>query len=119
MCSSDLLLPKLKGRTADRARVMRGFLFAEFVSSKLAEMVQAEAKPIVSPTGERLQRLREEFREESPELFAKLRRRTFDQGQFAEFAEEFLTWYWLRESFTKSMVRSDSAQRRWEKRQKK
>ena len=111
-----LLLPKLKGRTANRARVMRDFLFADYVRSKMAEMTPVVGKSIVSPTGEQLSQLREEFKEEVPGLFAELRRMTFDRGYFAAFAQQFLTWYWRRDGIIKSMVREDSARRSWEKR---
>lgn len=111
-----LLLPKLKGRTAERAQVMRGFLFADYVRSKMAEASSLDGKPVVSPTGEQLKRLQEEFRDDAPGIFAELRRMTFDKDYFARFAEEFLTWYQQRERFTKSWARSDNARRGWDKR---
>ena len=111
-----LLLPKLKGRTGDRAQVMRGFLFADYAHSKMEEMQSANGGSIVSPVGDQLKRLQDEFKEEVPEIFAQLRRMKFDQEYFARFAEEFLTWYQQRESFTKSWARSHNARRGWEKR---
>ena len=111
-----LLLPKLKGRTGDRAEVMRGFLFADYVRSKMAEKTPTDAKTFVSPVGEELERLRASFKEEVPGIFAELRRMTFDKEYFARFAEEFLTWYQQRERFTKSWARSHNARRGWEKR---
>ena len=113
-----LLLPKLKGRTAERAQVMRGFLFADYVRSKMAEKTPTDAKTFASPVGEELERLRAAFKEEVPGIFAELRRMTFDKDYFARFAEEFLTWYQQRERFTKSWARSDNARRGWEKRRK-
>lgn len=111
-----LLLPKLKGRTGERARVMREFLFADYVRSKMAETTPAGGKSMISPTGEQLKRLQAEFKEEVSGLFAELRRMTFDKEYFARFAEEFLTWYRRRELFMTSMVRADNARRGWEKR---
>lgn len=111
-----LLMPKLKGRTGDRAEVMRGFLFADYVRSKMAEKTPTDAKTFVSPVGEELERLRAAFKEEVPGIFAELRRMTFDKEYFARFAEEFLTWYQHRESLMKSWARSDNARRGWDKR---
>lgn len=99
-----LLLPKFKGRTAERARVMRDFIFADYVRSKMAETTPSGGKSMVSPTGEQLSRLQAEFKEEVPGLFAELRRMTFEKEYFARFAEEFPTWYRRRELFMKSMA---------------
>lgn len=111
-----LLLPKLKGRTAERARAMRDYLFADYVRSKMAQVQSPDGRSNVSPTGEQLKQLQEEFKEVAPGLFGELRQMTFDKGYFAAFAEEFLTWYRRREGIIKSMVRADSARRGWEKR---
>lgn len=111
-----LLLPKLKGRTAERARVMRDFLFADYVHSKMAELHPDGGKSIVSAAGELLARLREEFKKEVPGIFGQLRRTSFDKEYFTAFAEQFLAWHRHRERFTKSIVRADSARRSWAKR---
>lgn len=113
-----LLLPKLKGRTADRARVMREFLFADYVHSKVAEAQAPDGKSIASPTEEQFTRLREAFNEEAPDFFGQLRRMTFDKRDFAAFAEQFLTWHQLEERKMKSKVRAESARRSWEKRRR-
>lgn len=113
-----LLLPKLKGRTAERARVMRDFLFADYVRGKMAEGQSPDGRARISPTGEQLKQLQEEFKEAVPGLFGELRRMTFDKGYFAAFAEEFLTWYRRRDGIIKSMVRADSARRGWQKRRR-
>ena len=111
-----LLLPKLKGRMADRARIMRDFMFEDYVRSRRARMrdeTGAEPKPF---TPEELARMREESKAELDDLFGQLRSLTFNARHYERFAHYFLDWYEQRYGFIKRMVRAASARRGWEKR---
>ena len=113
-----LLLPKLKGRTAERAKIMREFLFQNYVAGRNAPMNGApDTRPEVL-TAEQLIRLREESEAELESLFGQLRATRFDAEDYAHFAQYFLNWERWRTGFATSMMRSASARRRWAKRRK-
>lgn len=78
-----LLLPKLKGRTAERARIMREFMFQDYVASRSAPMKVA---PGIRPevlTAAQLIRLREESTAELARRFGQLRATSFGVEDYA------------------------------------
>ena len=113
-----LLLPKLKGRTAERAKIMRDFVFVDFVRSKHAGLKTDDGMGIMKFNPEDLERLREESEDERAEVFRYLRSKKFDAREFEIFARYFLNWYRQRAGYLKSLVRSESARKRWAERRK-
>jgi hypothetical protein len=113
-----LLLPKLKGRTADRAKIMREFLFVDYVRSQHSGMKGNDGAGIVKLTQVELDRLREQSEEERASLFGQLRTMTFNANEYALFAQYFLAWHRQSAGFIKSMVRANSARKRWSERRK-
>lgn len=113
-----LLLPKLKGRTAERARIMRDFLVEDYVRSRERALSDEEGTRTEVFTPEQRERLREEDKEELDSLFGQLRAMSFDARYYSVFAAHFLDWHRRRDGFIKSMVRSNSAKQRWVARRK-
>jgi hypothetical protein len=106
-----LLLPELKGRTADRAKVFREHIFSVLlqgcfvVRPKLREVSYWDLEP------ETLDGMRLKFHSDIAERFGKLRKRVFGEAEYVRFAKSFLEWH--REY--KSAKRSAAARRRWDK----
>lgn len=113
-----LLLPKLKGRTAERAKIMRDFVFVDYVRSKHAGLKTADGMGMMKFNSEDLERLRKESEDECAEVFQYLRAKKFDAREYDAFAHYFLTWYRQRSGYLKSLVRSESARKRWAERRK-
>jgi hypothetical protein len=113
-----LLLPKLKGRTAERARIMSEFLFVDYVRSRQAELKDKDGAGIAKLTAEELDRLRAQSEEARASLFGQIRNMTFNAREYALFAHHFLAWHRSSAGFIKSMVRSNSARKRWAQRRK-
>jgi len=88
-----LLLPKLKGRTADRAALIREFLFAQLAETcfvlrpKLAALSYWELEP------ELLEQFRQTQKNEVARRYEKFRNTVFDPEAYACFAAAFLEWH--------------------------
>ena len=113
-----LLLPKLKGRTAERAKIMRDFVFVDYVRSKHAGLKTADGMGMMKYNPEDLERLRQESEDECAEVFQYLRSKKFDAREYDAFAHYFLAWYRQRSGHLKSLIRSESARKRWAERRK-
>jgi hypothetical protein len=106
-----LLLPKRTGRTADRAAVMREYIFAVVLQDcfvlrpKLAPASYWELDP------EALNGMRQRLHKEIAERFGLLRKHIFDEADYVQFAASFLKWH----RRYKSAKKSDAARTRWDK----
>ena len=109
-----LLLPKLSGRTAKRASIMREFLFMDYLNSQVPGLPPAAGKRPLSPA--ELELVRKESEEQRAEIFGTLRAKTYDEHEFDSISHYFHHWYRQSASFKKSLVRSASARKRWSER---
>jgi hypothetical protein len=106
-----LLLPELKGRTADRARVFREHILSVLlqgcfvVRPKLREVSYWELEP------ETLEEMRQKFHSDIADRFGKLRKHDFEEAEYLRFARSFLEWH----RQYKSAKKSAAARRRWHK----
>lgn len=88
-----LLLPKLKGRTAERAALIREYIFSELakiclvVQPKLAAVTYWELGPDLR------ERLRWHLKDKVTGLFEEYRKKVFDAEGYSRFAVSFLEWH--------------------------
>jgi hypothetical protein len=113
-----LLLPKLKGRTAERAALFREYLFAEMINERLSSWDEDNSSSYWDYLPEQLEDCREAAKQEVSEEFGKCRSRVYDVQAYSRFAISFLRWYrgWI--DLRNSEARSANASRGWEKRRK-
>lgn len=111
-----LLLPKLKGRTADRAVVVREYVFAGIIRNQRAALKAMDDMegPLYSP--QQLDELREQARDQITSEFTRLRIRTFDEPAYLRFAHDFLDWYRAYRANIQSEIKSANAKSGWQKR---
>jgi len=113
-----LLLPKLKGRTAERASLFREYIFAGMMSQGIT--LRGGLRPVsywdFQP--HEMDRLRERCKQSIDQGFAKLRSSVFDALEYVRFAGSFARWHARYSQVVKSHVKAVNARKGWEKRRK-
>jgi hypothetical protein len=111
-----LLLPKLKGRTAGRAALIREFIFALIVDQSRLSSEKGSSLSYWSCRPQDLADMRKTAQDLVAEEFGEFRRRVYDAQAYSEFGGAFLSWYsrWAR--LRNSQVRAANALKGWEKR---
>jgi hypothetical protein len=110
-----LLLPKRKGRTAERAGLLREYIFSQLVRHCIVLRPKIHVAGYWELPAERLELLREHLRDEVARYFEKYRKTVYDAGAYARFAVPFLTWH---QQFIASK-KSAAARKRWSKKKDK
>jgi len=113
-----LLLPKLKGRTAERAALFREYFFAELVNRQTSSMDGDCDFSYWDYTPPELDELREAAQERVAEELATTQRRFYDAGTYVSFAASFLKWHRSWTDIRNSEAKASNAKRGWEKRRK-
>jgi hypothetical protein len=114
-----LLLPGLKGRTAERAALLREFAFADLMQQCMA-YINGKFCPVPywKLEGDELEALKQRFKDATTERFAKFRTSIYDAAAYDVFATGFLAWHarWTRRR--NSEAKAANARKGWAKRQK-
>jgi len=110
-----LLLPKLKGRTADRAIVFRDYIFSKIVNRCLEGARDSEGIGVVEFTEETLRDLRDRYDDEVTKTFTQMRKRSYDAQGYAQLAGDFWGWYHGPRTYRLSEIKAANASKRWEK----
>jgi hypothetical protein len=113
-----LLLPKLKGRTAERAALMREYIFAELLGQCFD--IRNGFKPVsywnLSPAN--LEIMREQLKPSIVKKFGLWRASLYDAQAYAKFAAAFLQWHGQWTNVRNSEIKAANAIKGWEKRRK-
>jgi hypothetical protein len=113
-----LLLPKLKGRTAGRAALIREFIFALIVDQSRLSSEKGSSLSYWSCLPQDLADLRKTAQDLVAEEFGEFRRRVYDAQAYSEFGGAFLSWYTRWARLRNSQARAACALKGWEKRRK-
>lgn len=108
-----LLLPKLKGRTAERAELFREHIFAEMVNRQ-ADRNEESSYWDCSPSV--LEEMRDQARDMVSREFAELRAAKYHANDYMQFARSFLSWYGGYSELRNSEAKAANALKGWEKR---
>jgi hypothetical protein len=111
-----LLLPKLKGRTADRAALFREYLFAEMVDRSLSSENAEDSGSYWDYVPEELEDWKEAAKDEVAREFGKCKRKVYDAQSYARFGASFLRWFIGWTHRRNSEARAANALKGWEKR---
>jgi hypothetical protein len=111
-----LLLPKLKGRTGQRASVVREYAFAQIIAGSFTFRGGFRVLSYWDFQPEALVELREKFGGMVAERFGLWRKSVFDANAYTKFAGPFLRWYSRWTERNNSEVRAANALKGWEKR---
>lgn len=114
-----LLMPRLKGRTAERAKRIRTFLFLEYIVGPLQRQSELNGSSPRFFTAGELDKLREESKAQLDQLHEQLRATPLGESDYGHFARQFLTWDQTRARFANSLIRSAVARQAWAKRKRK
>jgi len=104
-----LLLPKQKGRTANRASLIREYLLSECLGTCLALRPKPHPLTYWELDAKALDGLREHFSGQVTTRFGQLRASHFNEADYIRFADAFLKWHRRYISET----RSEAARKRW------
>lgn len=104
-----LLLPKQKGRTANRAHLIREYVLSEFLGTCLALRPQPHLLTYWELDAKALAELREYFSERVAVKFGHYRAQLFNEDAYVRFADSFLKWH--RQYIAEK--RSAAARTRW------
>jgi hypothetical protein len=88
-----LLLPKQKGRTAERAALIREFIFSQLARTCLVVRPKLAAVSYWELAADRREQLRQKLKDEVARHFEKLRKTTYDAETYHRFAVLFLEWH--------------------------
>ena len=88
-----LLLPKQKGRTAERATLIREFVFSQLARTCLVVRPNLTMLTYWELEADRLEQLRQKLKDEVARHFEKLRKTTYDAEAYRRFAVSFLEWH--------------------------
>lgn len=88
-----LLLPQMKGRTADRASLIREYLFAQLVRTCLVVKPKLTTVSYWEMEEALLEQLRQRLKEEVARHYARFRNTVFDAEAYRRFAVAFLQWH--------------------------
>lgn len=88
-----LLLPKQKGRTAERAALIREFIFSQLARTCLVVRPKLAAVSYWELEADRQEQLRQKLKDEVARHFEKLRKTTYDAETYHRFAVLFLEWH--------------------------
>lgn len=113
-----LLLPRLRGRTAERAALLREFIFAEFLGRCFVLRGGARKVSYWEFVPEDLNILRERHRDSIAKEYGELRTKQYDAAAYAKFARSFLPWHRKWMEMKKSEVKAANAKLGWKKRLK-
>ena len=105
-----LLLPKQKGRTANRASLIREYLLSECLGMCMALRPKPHPLTYWELDEKALNHLRELFSGQVAAKFGQIRARPFDEVTYVRFAEGFLKWH--RQYIAEK--RSAAARKRWD-----
>lgn len=111
-----LLLPKLKGRTGERASVFREYAFAQLVAGSFSFRGEFRVMSYWDFEPEALQELRARLQGMVADRFGQWRTRVYDAAAYAQFAGSFLRWYCQWSERRNSEVKSANARKGWDKR---
>jgi hypothetical protein len=111
-----LLLPKLRGRTADRATAFREYLLAEILKGCLVLRPEPRLVSYWDFDYDDLSQFREKFRETIDKRYGKLRQSTWGAKAYTRFAMSFLAWYHRWTRHRNSQIKSANARKGWDKR---
>jgi hypothetical protein len=106
-----LLLPKQKGRTAERASLIREYFFCQLVSHCLLLRPKVKIACYWELEAEVLEKLREQLRGQVVQHFERYQKTVFTAEAYAKFAVPFLTWH--RRYIARK--KSAAARKRWGK----
>ena len=112
-----LLLPKLKGRTGERASVFREYAFAQIIGGSFTFRGGFRVLSYWDFQPEALEELRERQKGRVAERFASWRESVYGVIAYAKFAGSFLRWYCRWTERRRSEARSANARKGWEKRE--
>ena len=104
-----LLLPKKKGRTANRAILIREYILSELLGMCLALRPKPHPLTYWELDEKALNGLREHFSGQVAKKFGQLRASHFNVADYTRFADAFLKWH--RRYITET--RSAAARKRW------
>lgn len=106
-----LLLPKQKGRTAERASLIREFFFAQLTRGCLVLRPKITLVTYWELDSAVLEDLRQKLKDDVARHFEKYRKTVFDADAYARFAVPFLQW---RHRYLVAQ-KAAAARKRWEK----
>ena len=107
-----LLLPKLKGRTAERAALIREYLFSRLAGACLVVQPKLQAVSYWKVETELLEQLRQSTKNAVAKHYENFRRTVFEEHAYRRFAGDFLEWH---RSFI-AAKKAAAARVRWAKR---
>lgn len=110
-----LLLPKQKGRTAERATLIREFIFSQLARTCLVVRPKLAAVSYWEMEADLLEQLRQKLKDEVARHFEKLRKTMYDAEAYHRFAVPFLEW---RRRFI-AAKKASAARTRWAKEEEK
>jgi hypothetical protein len=113
-----LLLPKLTGRTGERAAVFREYAFAQIIGGSFTFRGGLRVLTYWDFQPDALEELRERLRGLVSERFGTWRKGVYDAKAYATFAGPFLNWYCRWTERRRSEARAANARKGWEKRRK-
>jgi hypothetical protein len=108
-----LLLPKQKGRTAERAALIREFIFFQLARTCLVLRPKLAAVSYWEMETELQEQLRQKLKDEVARHFEKLRQTVYDAEAYHRFAVPFVEWH--RRFITAK--KAAAARARWAKRE--
>jgi hypothetical protein len=114
-----LLLPKLVGRTAERAMLFREYIFATLVSWDCDTPFHNVSPDYWDSPMHELDELRENASEQVAQTFGQWRKKLYDALEYAEFAARFLMWYATWTDHRNSDAKAANARKGWAKRRAK
>lgn len=106
-----LLLPKQNGRTAERAALIREFIFSQLARTCLVVRPKLAAVSYWGLEADLLEQLRQKLKDEVARHFEKLRKTMYDTEAYHRFAVPFLEW---RRRFIAAQ-KASAARARWAK----
>lgn len=104
-----LLLPQQKGRTAERASLIREYFFAQLARGCLVLRPQVGLMTYWEMEPDLLEQLRQKLKDDVAKHFEKYRQTNFDAEAYARFAKSFLTW---RQRYV-AAKKAAAARKRW------
>lgn len=113
-----LLLPRLKGRTAERAALFREYFFASLVGWNCKDLSKEPGNTYWNCPAHELDEIRnkDSIKDEVARTYAKWRNTTFDGITFVAFTSKFLRWYNEWNRIRNSEAKALNAMKGWEKR---
>lgn len=108
-----LLLPKQRGRTADRAGLIREYIFFQLTRTCLVVRPQLAAVSYWEMAADFQAQLRQKLKDEIDRRFEKLRQTAYDAEAYHRFAVPFLEWH----RCSLAAKKAAAARTRWAKRE--